>query len=173
MTGCNLRDQKITKVGSFLPKGTVLHTRINGRICTIGWVLGAVSYLVVSKGSCGPVLYPPISPIVTTSDIRYRFWLCNRDPGGCHRKYMTRCYLAVSSETKGPRALNLGELSLAGVCCPAQAPGPNNHGQCANENIRWSQPCSMSRDILVVICADHNLWLESLCSVQICTRGLT
>ena len=142
-------------------------------ISTIARVLGAVSYFVVLWGSYGPVLYPPISSIVTTSDIRYRFWLCNRDPGGCHRKYMTRCYLAVSSETKGPRALNLGELSLAGVCCPAQAPGPNNHGQCANENIRWSQPWYMSRDILVVICADHNLWPESLCSVQICTRGLT
>ena len=49
------------------------------------------------------------------------------------------------------QALNLRELSMTSVGCSAQAPGSNNHGQCANESIRTTQSCSMSKGILVVI----------------------
>ena len=60
----------------------------------------------------------------------------------------------------------LGELSLAGVSCPAQAPASNHHGQRASESFRAARSCSMSRDILVASGSGHNLWLATF-SVQL------
>ena len=58
-------------------------------------------------------------------------------------------------------------MPLIGVCCPAKARGSNNHEQRVNKNIKGSTPFSVNKNIFVVICAGHNLWLATLCSAQI------
>ena len=80
------------------------------------YIRGA-SYSRDIEGSYGPVLYP--THVANRNCFRYptlTLMVRNRSLGGCHRRYTTRCYLAVSGTTKGPRALNLRELSLADRC---------------------------------------------------------
>ena len=98
---------------------------------------------------------PGISPIPTA--FRYPTSVLTMQsyyrglPSGMHDTKLTWEFLAnhrgIEHSTQGRCPWQLS------VVHPAEAPGSNNHGQCVNKNISFSQPCSMSRKILFACCA--------------------